>query len=181
MTYAYIISKMDEYMFRLNAKIDGWLSKKLPQITDDWWQELVLNNLSQMQKDTMISRGITNISGLDLAALLRIVDRNWFIITSSFFINNKERANIKNMMEVRNTWAHIAPTDISKKRVIEDVETIMALMRVFDSSVSETRDMENFIFDIICICYWAWPCRINRGCAGENTRPFALYEKSDGS
>lgn len=24
-------------------------------------------------------------------------------------------------------------------------------------------------------------CRINRGCAGENTRPFALYEKSDGS
>ena len=31
------------------------------------------------------------------------------------------------------------------------------------------------------ICDWAWPCRINRGCAGENTRPFALYEKSDGS
>lgn len=148
MTDAYIISKMDEYMFRLNAKIDGWLSKKLPQITDDWWQELVLNNLSQMQKDTVISRGITNISGLDLAALLRIVDRNWFIITSLFFINNKERANIKNMMEVRNTWAHIAPTDISKKKVIEDVETIMALMRFFDSSVSETRDMENFIFDI---------------------------------
>lgn len=107
-----------------------------------------MNNLSQMQKDTVISRGITNISGLDLAALLRIVDRNWFIITSSFFVNNKERANIKNMMEVRNTWAHIAPTDISKKRVIEDVETIMALMQAFDSSVNETRDMENFIFDM---------------------------------
>lgn len=107
-----------------------------------------MNNLSQMQKDTVISRGITNISGLDLAALLRIVDRNWFIITSSFFVNNKERANIKNMMEVRNTWAHIASTDISKKRVIEDVETIMALMQVFDSSVNETRDMENFIFDM---------------------------------
>ena len=37
------------------------------------------------------------------------------------------------------------------------------------------------IRSIICICDWAWPCRINRGCAGENTRPFALYEKSDGS
>lgn len=148
MTDAYIISKMNEYMFRLNAKINGWLSKKLPKITDDWWQELVLNNLSQIQKDTVISRGIMDISGLDLAAVLRIVDRNWFIITSSFFINNKERANIKNMMEVRNTWAHIAPTDISKKRIIEDVETIMALMQAFDSSMSETRDMENFIFDI---------------------------------
>lgn len=148
MTDAYIISKMNEYMFQLNAKIGGWLSKKLPKITDDWWQELVLNNLSQMQKDTVISREITDISGLDLAAVLRIVDRNWFIITSSFFINNKERANIKNMMGVRNTWAHIAPTDISKKRVMEDVETIMALMQAFDSSMSETRDMENFIFDI---------------------------------
>ena len=37
------------------------------------------------------------------------------------------------------------------------------------------------IRSIICICDWAWPCRINRGCAGENTRPFALYEKSDRS
>lgn len=35
MTDAYIISKMDEYMFQSNAKIDGWISKKLPQITDD--------------------------------------------------------------------------------------------------------------------------------------------------
>ena len=148
MTDTYIISKMNEYMFQLNEKIGDWLMKKLPRITPDWWQELVLNNLSQMQKDKVINRGITNISGLDLAAVLRIVDRNWFSITSTFFINNKERANIKNMMRVRNTWAHIAPTDISQKQVIKDVETIMALMQTFDCSMNEIRDMENFIFDI---------------------------------
>ena len=148
MTDAYIISKMNEYMFQLNTKIGGWLAKKLPKITDDWWQELVMNNLSQMQKDTVINRGITDIGGLDLAVVLRIVDRNWFSITSMFFINNKERANIKNMMGVRNTWAHIGPTDISKKKVIEDVEIIIALMQAFDCTMNETRDMENFIFDI---------------------------------
>ena len=36
MDTSYIISKMNEYMFRLNQQIGGWLEKKLPKITDDW-------------------------------------------------------------------------------------------------------------------------------------------------
>lgn len=76
MNDAYIISKMNEYMFQLNSRMGGWLSKKLPKITDNWWQELVLNNLSSMQKDMVELHHITELSGLDLAAVLRIIDRN---------------------------------------------------------------------------------------------------------
>jgi hypothetical protein len=77
-----------------------------------------------------------------------VLDRNWFVITSSFFINNKERGNIRTMQEIRNTWAHITPNDISKARVIDDVNVIIALMQAFDASMKDTRDMENFIFDV---------------------------------
>lgn len=148
MNDAYIISKMNEYMFQLNSRMGGWLSKKLPKITDNWWQELVLNNLSSMQKDMVELHHITELSGLDLAAVLRIIDRNWFSITSAFYINNKERYNIKKMMGVRNSWAHIASTDISKEKVLDDVNTIIELMQTFDAPMKETRDMELFIFDI---------------------------------
>ncbi len=148
MNDTYIISKMNEYMFQLNEKMGKWLSKKLPKITDNWWQELVVNNLSSLQKNTVLSNDIRDIGGLDLAALLRVFDRNWFSITSSFFVNNKERANIRRMLEVRNSWAHITPKDITKKKVIDDVNTIISLMQAFDSSMKETRDMENFIFNI---------------------------------
>lgn len=148
MNDSYIISKMNEYMFQLTEKIGTWLSKKLPAITENWWEELVMNNLSKLQRENVIAGKIHDIKGLDLAEILRVVDRNWFVITSSFFINNKERQNIRNMQEVRNSWAHISRNTISKEKVIRDVEIIIELMQAFDASMSETRDMEGFIFDV---------------------------------
>ncbi len=148
MNDTYIISKMNEYMFQLTEKIGTWLSKKLPSITDRWWDDLVMNNLSPLQRKDVISNQVHGIKGLDLAEILRIVDRNWFVITSYYFINNKERQNIKSMQEVRNSWAHISKSKISKQKVIHDVEIIIELMQAFDASMVETRDMESFIFDV---------------------------------
>lgn len=148
MDETYIISKMNEFMFRLNEKMGTWLNKYLPQITKNWWDELVMNNLSDLQREQVIKNNIHEINGLDLASLLRVFDRNWFIITSSFFMNSKERTNIRKMQEVRNFWAHITPNDITKSKVIADIETIVALMQAFDASMKETRDMEEFIFDV---------------------------------
>lgn len=141
-------SKMNEYMLRLNQKMGAWLAKKLPKITDNWWQELVINNLSSLQKDNVLKAGIKSIDRLDLAALLRIVDRNWFAITSQFYINNKERYKIRDMQQVRNDWAHITPSDITKEKVINDANIIIELMQAFDASMKETRDMESFVLDV---------------------------------
>lgn len=148
MDTALLNSKMNEYMFRLNQKMGAWLAKKLPKITDNWWQELVINNLSSLQKDNVLKEGINSIDGLDLAALLRIVDRNWFAITSQFYINNKERYKIRDMQQVRNDWAHITPSDITKEKVINDANIIIELMQAFDASMKETMDMESFVLDV---------------------------------
>lgn len=67
----------------------------------------MLNNLSPLQRETVLRNDIHEIKGLDLAAILCVLDRNWFVITSTYFINSKERGNIRNMQEIRNTWAHI--------------------------------------------------------------------------
>ena len=126
MDTALLNSKMNEYMFRLNQKMGGWLSKKLPKITDDWWQDLVINNLSTLQRENVLREEIKDIDGLDLAALLRVVDRNWFVITSMFYLNNKEREKIHDMQQIRNDWVHITPSDISKEKVINDTNVISA-------------------------------------------------------
>lgn len=148
MTDSYIISKMNEFMFRLTGQMGGWLTNKLPRLTDRWWDDLVLNNLSTLQRTQVENTGIATIEGLDLAAILRIYDRNWFVITSSYFINNKDRQHIRDMKEVRNTWAHISTQEISKEKVVRDVNTIIELMCAFDASSADIRDMEGFIFDI---------------------------------
>jgi len=144
----YIISKMNEFMFQLADKICKWLEKKLPKLTDDWWGDLVYNNLSPLQKEQVVKNNITDLRGLDLAALLRVFDRNWFIITSSFYVNSKERYNIKDMMGIRNDWAHITPDGVSKEKVTRDVNIIISLMEAFDASMKDISPMESFLMDV---------------------------------
>lgn len=150
MKNSYIISKMNEYMFKLSEKLGGWLKEELPRITDSWWEDMVISVLSPRQREHVLSDGIHDISGLDLAELLRVFDRNWFVITGSSrtFINNRVRRQIRQMQEVRNSWAHITPDTISKEKVRDDVGVIIDLMGAFYAKPSETRDMEGFIFDV---------------------------------
>ena len=148
MDETYIKSKMNEFMLRLNEKMEIWLNKRLPHITKNWWDELVMNNLSDQQREHIIKNNIHEINGLDLTSLLRVFDRNWFVITSSYFVNNRERTNIRKMHEVRNSWIHITPNNITKAKVEADVETIIELMQAFDASMKEISDMEGFIFDV---------------------------------
>ncbi len=148
MNEPYIISKMNEFMFRLSEKLSDWLGRRLPKITQDWWEELVINNLTTTQRNAVLTNGVKDITGLDLAMLLRIIDRNWFSITSYFFVNNQVRADIRRMQEIRNFWAHITSNEITKTRVTEDVNVVINLMGAFEASVKETLDMERFILDV---------------------------------
>ena len=145
---SYMIGKMNTFMHQLGEKMSDWLGSRLPKLTDNWWSELVYSNLSPLQRDQVDLKHISELKGLDLAALLRVFDRNWFVITSSWFVNNKERQKIKDMMGVRNSWAHITSEEISKEKVISDVEIIIELMQAFDASMSETKDMEVFIMNV---------------------------------
>lgn len=143
-----MIGKINTYSHQLAVRMSQWLGDKLHKLTDKWWEELVVNNLSTLQREQVINKNITDISGLDLAALLRVFDRNWFVITSSFFVNSKERNKIRQMMEIRDSWAHISSREISKEKVIGDIEVIIELMQALDAPMSETRDMEVFIMDV---------------------------------
>ena len=46
MKEACIINNMKEYMARLAGRLREWLSPRLPTMTENWWQELVVNSLS---------------------------------------------------------------------------------------------------------------------------------------
>ncbi len=145
---SYIIGKMNSFMHQLAAQMSDWMDKHFPRITDNWWNDLVYNNLSPLQRDLVDAKNITELSGLDLASLLRVFDRNWFVITSTWFVNPRERQKVKDMIGVRNFWAHLTTEVLSKEKVISDVETMIDLMSAFDAKMSDTKDMEVFIMDV---------------------------------
>ncbi len=62
-----------------------FLADVLPQLGEsDWWKKLVINQLSSQQQRFVKQRQINELSGLDLAALLRILDKNCMRLKSGY-------------------------------------------------------------------------------------------------
>ncbi len=145
---SYIIGKMNSFMHILSDHLCSWLYRKLPALSDDWWDELVYDNLSYLQQQQITNNNILELRELDLAALLRVFYRNWYIITSKYYIKDEVRSSVKEMMEVRNEWAHITSSRITKDKVENDVNLIIDLIHTFDGKLKDTRELSRFLIDI---------------------------------
>jgi len=79
------------FLQRLSAQLAAFLKRELPPLFDDWWNKAVVNTLSFHQKRRLEQRNITSLGGLDLAALLRVLDQNWYRISSSLNLTPEAR------------------------------------------------------------------------------------------
>ena len=73
-----IISKINELLYSATERLAAWLSKMLPRISDDWWEENVIANLTDSQIRIIEERSYSKIEELDLAMLLRIANKSWY-------------------------------------------------------------------------------------------------------
>jgi len=72
-----------------------YLTLLLPELSDNWWQDTVLNALNPRQKDILLKSKDTTLDNLDLAALLRIFDQNWFRISAHMEYEPEQRHYLK--------------------------------------------------------------------------------------
>lgn len=100
--------------------IKNWM----PQLSNDWWKRYVLTALTFQQSDRVKQLGITDLAGLDLAALLRILDQNWFELSSKFNWAKDGRNWLKETQTIRNRWAHMAADEIPPEDLYRDADTL---------------------------------------------------------
>lgn len=120
-----IVSKMNELLFSAARELSKWLNDMLPRVTDEWWKECVLYNLSYTQRIVAEEKGYTSLEQFDLAALLRITDKSWYDMRSFAYLPTSQRECVRAMMRVRNNWAHISGSTCEKDVVIHDIGTIL--------------------------------------------------------
>ena len=101
-----VVSKVNGYLHTATRELCGWLNKMLPRVTDDWWDECVINNLSYAQREIAAEKNFTKLEHLDLAALLRVTYKSWYDMRNFAFLPTSERECVSNMIGVRNNWAH---------------------------------------------------------------------------
>lgn len=135
-----IVSRMNTYLHTSATLMEDWLGKLLPRTSDNWWEECVIEKLSYNQRETALTRGFTQLGDFDLAALLRIADKAWYAMRSVAFLPTRERECIRDMMRVRNNWAHCSATLPGKDVIIADLFTLHQFfeqMECDDSLVGE--------------------------------------------
>lgn len=125
MNEEYIVSKINEYLHSAAKELVAWLEKMLPRVSDEWWQVCVMDNLSFAQREFAEEGGYTTLAQFDLAALLRITDKSWYDMRAFAFLPTSDRQCVREMMKVRNRWAHCSSAIADKDIVLSDVDTIL--------------------------------------------------------
>ena len=140
----YIVSKINEYLHQATGLLVAWLDGKLRRVSDDWWNECVLDRLSYRQREIAIEKGFKELSDFDLAAVLRIADKNWYDMRSFAYLPTSERECIRDMQSVRNNWAHCAGTLPGKDAIINDIEVLSKFFEQMEAPQTDINQLEEF-------------------------------------
>ena len=121
-----IVSKMHEYLHIATKELCTWLGRMLSRVSDDWWQVCVMDNLSFVQRQYAGENGYSRLEDLDLAALLRVADKSWYDMRSFAYLPTRARQCVRDMMKVRNHWAHLSGAITDKDIVLRDLDTAIS-------------------------------------------------------
>lgn len=121
---------LSSFTHELRNLLNAWL----PQLSLDWWNRHVLEILTYQQQERVKQSRIDNLSGLDLAALLRVIDQNWFELSSRFSWPKEGRNWLKEAQTIRNRWAHVTPAETEPNDVYRDADTLERLAKMLAAS-----------------------------------------------
>jgi len=116
-----------ELFSQLTKEICAYLGYVLPKLSDNWWRDHVLAQLSFQQVKIVEEYRINELSKLDLAALLRILDHNWFEISRVETLPSGTRNFVKELQTIRNRWAHAGSEQVAKDDLFRDLDTVQRL------------------------------------------------------
>lgn len=127
--------KMGELLNHAAAELCRFLDKRLPTLGDeDWWAKRVVDKLSFQQQRYVEQRGISELGGLDLAALIRILDQNWYDLNWKESFPPDARHFVKEMQTIRNRWAHASVQEYPRDDVYRDLDTLQRFLAVIGAS-----------------------------------------------
>lgn len=127
---------MNNLLHTFTDELRNLLNSWLPQLSADWWERHVLGVLTYQQQERVKQSRIDNLSGLDLAALLRVLDQNWFELFSRFDWPKEGRNWLKEAQTIRNRWAHATTAETDSHDAYRDADTLERLARML--GVSDT-------------------------------------------
>ena len=128
---------MHELLNDLTEELARFLNVTLPGLSADWWKTNVLGRLSENQIEAINTHRYERLSQLDLAALLRVFDRNWYEIRTSHAMPTEGRNWLKELQSIRNRWAHMNSEGRSAADLYRDLDTLVRFLKMIEARESK--------------------------------------------
>ncbi|WP_374765290.1 DEAD/DEAH box helicase [Yunchengibacter salinarum] len=117
-----------------SSDLAGFLQRELPEFSEDWWEKNVIERLSFQQQRIIEEKRLASLRELDLAALLRVLDQNWFELSQKLKFPREGRNWVKELQTVRNKWAHAPADDAPPSEIYRDADTLERLLSLINAS-----------------------------------------------
>ena len=133
---------MHELMRTASAEFVAFLATHLPGLDPHWWATRVVDHLSFQQQRTVEERGFTKLEQLDFAALLRVLDQNWFELSQSLTLPREGRTWLRELQTVRNRWAHLSAEPVPAEDLYRDADTLARVLATLSSAATAIAAVE---------------------------------------
>ena len=133
---------MNELVQMAMVDIASFLAENLTELDPDWWQKHVLDRLSFQQQRTARERGFSKLQQLDFAALLRILDQNWYELSEKLQFPREARSWVKELQTVRNKWAHLSAESMPASETYRDADTLGRLLAILGAPPSTLKAID---------------------------------------
>ena len=126
---------MGEFLHKTAVELCHFLGKRLPALGgEDWWAKCVVDKLSFHQQRYIKQHNVCELRDLDLAALIRILDQNWYDLNWKETFPSDARHFVKEMQTVRNRWAHESVEEYPQDDIYRDMDTLQRFLAVINAS-----------------------------------------------
>lgn len=119
---------MHENLHFAATEVRRFLAMSLPPLAPDWWKRHVADRLTFPQQRMVEERGFSSLDDLDLAALLRVMDQNWYELTQRTAMPRDARSWVRELQTVRNKWAHASGRSLPASEIYRDLDTLGRLL-----------------------------------------------------
>ncbi|MCK4826644.1 DEAD/DEAH box helicase family protein, partial [bacterium] len=142
---------MNDLILLATKELNQFLSSKLPALSEDWWNKHVVNLLTFQQQRMVREQNLTSLQQLDFAALLRVIDQNWYELSNMLSLPREGRTWVKEMQTVRNKWSHLSAQSMPASEIYRDADTLGRLLRMLGAEQDSIEVIESTKADALTI------------------------------
>ena len=125
---------LNDLISSTQIQLVSFLEQKIPELSNEnWWDECVVDVLTDSQLEMLNEHKIDSLEKLDFASLLRVLNKNWWELKTRFKLSRDGFTIVNEVMNIRNRYAHVSIEGVTLNNRLRDCDTLGRFLLIIDA------------------------------------------------